>query len=145
MTKKSIKDSANDVMFLVYHREVHKKSKAEVTEPKITRFKEFISQQDAEADIEAYNSRPSRKKEAFLVIMPKKIEKGTKIYIKDASMVRVLNEGDLYGTVTRTDSSFIYVNRAFKGENDEVFFMKDEIEQKYIDGIFIAKKDIKGE
>ena len=47
---------------------------------------------------------------------------------------------ELYGTIIREDECFWYVNRGCKDEDDEMFFLKDDFLDKYIEGILVMKE-----
>lgn len=71
-------------------------------------------------------------REIKIVALPSnKLKVGMKIYKADK---------ELYGTIIREDECFWYVNRGCKDEDDEMFFLKDNFLDKYIEGILVMKE-----
>ncbi|HOA79657.1 MAG TPA: hypothetical protein PKK61_01135 [Defluviitaleaceae bacterium] len=89
---------------------------------------DYKSNKTAQTKSEKYTKK---NKEIKIIPIPTdELGVGFKIY---------LGNGELYGEIVRENESFWYVRRVFKDENDEAFFLKDELENKYINGTFIMK------
>lgn len=53
-----------------------------------------------------------------------------------------LGSGELYGEIVRDNESFWFIKNALIDKSRDDFFLKDEFENKYINGIFIMKEEL---
>lgn len=84
------------------------------------------------AETKAQKHIDKNKKTKIILIPTKELNVGLKIYLPD---------GELYGEIIDESDSFWFIRRAFKGENDSVFFLKDNFIDKYENGTFITKEE----
>jgi len=92
-----------------------------------TKLGEWNTYDTAEGKADKYKKRNVKYK---IFAYPKKVKVGLKIYQGD----------ELYGTVVDISESFYYINRVTKGEDDKMFFMKDNFEEKFLNDIFNVKE-----
>lgn len=55
------------------------------------------------------------------------------------------SNSELYGKIIDESDSFWFINRAFKDEDDKVFFLKDGFIDNYENEVFIMKDDLTNE
>lgn len=107
-----------DQIYRIYH--INKKGK-------FVKKHEFTDKKRADKKWIQYENNPNYK----FAIIPKDIKLGDKVY----------KQGELYGEIVREDDTFFYIKRVGKGEDDEQFYQKALIEEKFIKGIFDCIED----
>lgn len=83
---------------------------------------EYDNQESADKKI----AKSYKNKKSKVVAIPETIGVGYKIYVK----------GEHYATIIRETDNFYYANRVNRGEDDEIFLLKAEFEDKFIKGTF---------
>ena len=68
-----------------------------------------------------------------IAIPTTEIKIGMKLYLHD---------GNLYGEIIDESESFLYVRRASKGEDDRMFFLKDNFIDKYENEVLVMKEEL---
>ncbi len=74
-----------------------------------------------------------KKREIKIIPLPsEELGIGFKVY---------LGNGELYGEIVRENESFWFIKNALIDKSRDDFFLKDEFENKYINGTFMMKEE----